>query len=282
MPIRLIVVVLILMMAVALGLIAVQVTRRAASPAQHQTQASQGAPAPLTVNYLVAAHALPAGTLARDEDFGLKSAAPEQLPAGALVDSPEIRASLHGALVRRYIDPGMPVSRDDVIRVRDRGFLAAVLEPGTRAVSISVDAATGVAGLIWPGDRVDVILTQDIEAGASIGERIASETVLSDIRVIAVDQDIAQGAEPSAASKSGRVPSTVTLQVTPENADKVAVAQHLGHLSLAVRAIDDGDAELSARNKPVFSKDVSSVLAGPSGFTVRVIEGDEHKEVVFH
>ena len=282
MSIRLIVVALILTTAVALGLIAVQVTRQGASPAQHQTQALQGAPAPRTVNYLVAAHALPAGTLARDEDFGLKSAAPAELPAGALVDSPEIRASLHGALVRRYIDPDMPVTRDDVIRVRDRGFLAAVLEPGTRAISISVDAATGVAGLIWPGDRVDVILTQDIEAGASIGERIASETILRDIRVIAVDQDIAQGAEPSAASKSGRVPSTVTLQVTPENADKVAVAQHLGHLSLAVRAIGDGDAELSAQNKPVFSKDVSSVLAGPSGFTVHVIEGQENKEVVFH
>jgi len=282
MSIRLIVVALILTTAVALGLIAVQVTRQGASPAQHQTQALQGAPAPRTVNYLVAAHALPAGTLARDEDFGLKSAAPAELPAGALVDSPEIRASLHGALVRRYIDPDMPVTRDDVIRVRDRGFLAAVLEPGTRAISISVDAATGVAGLIWPGDRVDVILTQDIEAGASIGERIASETVLRDIRVIAVDQDIAQGAEPSAASKSGRVPSTVTLQVTPENADKVAVAQHLGHLSLAVRAISDGGVELSAQNKPVFSKDVSSVLAGPSGFTVHVIEGQENKEVVFH
>src|SRR6516164_1149427 len=282
MSIRLIVVVLILTTAVALGLIAVQVTRQGASPAQHQTQALQGAPAPRTVNYLVAAHALPAGTLARDEDFGLKSAAPAELPAGALVDSPEIRASLHGALVRRYIDPGMPITRDDVIRVRDRGFLAAVLEPGTRAISINVDAATGVAGLIWPGDRVDVILTQDIEAGASIGERIASETILRDIRVIAVDQDIAQGAEPSAASKSGRVPSTVTLQVTPEDADKVAVAQHLGHLSLAVRAISDGAVVMTAQTKPVFSKDVSSFLAGPPGFTVRVIEGQDNKEVVFH
>ena len=282
MSIRLIVVALILTTAVALGLIAVQVTRQGASPAQHQTQALQGAPAPRMVNYLVAAHALPAGTLARDEDFGLKSAAPAELPAGALVDSPEIRASLHGALVRRYIDPGMPVTREDVVRVRDRGFLAAVLEPGTRAISISVDAASGVAGLIWPGDRVDVILTQDMEGSASIGERIASETVLRDIRVIAVDQDIAQGAEPSAASKSGRVPSTVTLQVTPEDADKVAVAQHLGHLSLAVRAISDGAVVMTAQTKPVFSKDVSSFLAGPPGFTVRVIEGQDNKEVVFH
>jgi len=278
MPIRLIVVGLILTTAVALGLIAVQVTR----PTPHQTQALQVAPLPATVNYLVAAHALPAGTLARDEDFGLKSGAPAEVPAGALLDSPEIRASLRGALVRRYIDPGMPVTREDVVRVRDRGFLAAVLESGTRAVSISVDAASGVAGLIWPGDRVDVILTQDMEGSASIGERIASETVLRDIRVIAVDQDIAQGAEPSAASKSGRVPSTVTLQVIPEDADKVAVAQHLGHLSLAVRAISDGAVVMTAQTKPVFSKDVSSFLAGPPGFTVRVIEGQDNKEVVFH
>ena len=282
MSIRLIVAALILTTAVALGLIAVQITRQAASPTQHQTQALQGAPAPLTVNYLVAAHALPAGTLARDEDFGVKSAAPAELLAGALVDSPEVRASLHGALVRRYIDPGMPITREDVVRVRDRGFLAAVLEPGMRAVSIGVDAASGVAGLIWPGDRVDVILTQDMDATASLGERIASETVLRDIRVIAVDQDIAQGTEPSAASKSGRVPNTVTLQVTPEEADKVAVAQHLGHLSLSVRAISEGGLEATALSKPVFSKDVSSALTGPSGITVRVIEGQDHKEVVFH
>jgi pilus assembly protein CpaB len=282
MPIRLIVVALILTTAAALGLIAVQVTRQVAKPTQHQAQVLPGQPAPPTVNYLVAAHALPAGTLARDEDYGPKSAAPAEVPAGALVDSPEIRASLRGALVRRYIDPGMPITREDVIRVRDRGFLAAVLEPGMRAVSISVDAASGVAGLIWPGDRVDVILTQDLEAGASIGWRIAGETVLRDIRVIAVDQDIAQGAEPSAASKSGRVPSTVTLQVTPEDADKVAVAQHLGHLSLSVRAISDGIAEATALSKPVFSKDVSSFLAGPKGVTVRVIEGQDRKEVVFH
>jgi len=282
MSIRLIVAALILTTAVALGLIAVQITRQAASPTQHQTQALQGAPAPLTVNYLVAAHALPAGTLARDEDFGVKSAAPADLPAGGLIDSPEVRASLHGALVRRYIDPGMPITREDVIRVRDRGFLAAVLEPAMRAISISVDAASGVAGLIWPGDRVDVILTQDMDATASLGERIASETVLRDIRVIAVDQDIAQGTEPSAASKSGRVPNTVTLQVTPEEADKVAVAQHLGHLSLSVRAISEGGLEATALSKPVFSKDVSSALTGPSGITVRVIEGQDHKEVVFH
>jgi len=278
MSIRLIVVALILITAVALGLIAVQVTK----PMPHQAQALPGVPPPAMVNYLVAAHALPAGTLARDEDFGLKSVAPAEVPVGALLDSPEIRASLHGALVRRYIDPGLPVTREDVIRVRDRGFLAAVLEPGTRAISISVDAASGVAGLIWPGDRVDVILTQDREGGASIGERIASETVLRDIRVIAVDQDIAQGAEPSAVSKSGRVPSTVTLQVTPEDADRVAVAQNLGHLSLSVRAISDGNTEMTALSKPVFSKDVSSILAGPPGFTVRVIEGQDHKDVVFH
>jgi len=282
MPIRLIVVALILTTAVALGLIAVQLTRQAASPPQRQTQALQGAPAPLTVNYLVAAHALPAGTLARSEDFGVKSAAPADLPAGGLVDSPEVRASLHGALVRRYIDPGMPVTREDVVRVRDRGFLAAVLEPATRAISISVDAASGVAGLIWPGDRVDVILTQDMDATASLGLRIASETVLRDIRVIAVDQDIAQGTEPSAASKSGRVPNTITLQVTPEEADKVAVAQHLGHLSLSVRAISEGGLEATTLSKPVFSKDVSSALTGPSAITVRVIEGQDHKEVVFH
>jgi pilus assembly protein CpaB len=98
-----------------------------------------------------------------------------------------------------------------------------------------------VAGLIWPGDRVDVILTQDMDATAFPGERIASETVLGDL-----------------------------------------VAQHLGHLSLSVRAISEGGLEATTLSKPVFSKDVSSALIGPSGITVRVIEGQDHKDVVFH
>jgi pilus assembly protein CpaB len=109
------------------------------------------------------------------------------------------------------------------MRPGDHGFLAAVLTPGWRATAVAVDAVSGTAGLIWPGDHVDLILTQEIsqQAGApqASGNRIAAETVLKDVRVIAVDQQLVQGA----AGANGEGGSkTVTLEVTPEDVERVA------------------------------------------------------------
>ena len=105
-----------------------------------------------------------------------------------------------------------------------------------RAVTVGVDAITGSAGLIWPGDRVDLILTQTI-AGATtpIGRRVAAETVLSDVRVIAIDQQLVQGAEANASDDQAR---TVTFEVTQEQAERVSVAIRLGRLSLSVRSAE--------------------------------------------
>ena len=121
-----------------------------------------------------------------------------------------------------------------------------MLATGTRAVSIGVDAKTGASGLISPGDLVDVILTQEFAPGETpAGRRVVAETVLSTVRVIAVDQQIAQGA-PTGSSVptvgSNRVASTVSLQVTPEQAARVVVAERLGRLTLVVRSIDGNQA----------------------------------------
>src|SRR4051794_17976813 len=105
MSIRLSIVGLILITALALGLIAIQVAR----PPQTVSQGPQAEPAPLMVGYLTAAKPLPAGTLVRDDDFAIRSVTPANVPAGALTESPETRASLRGALVRRYLDPGATV-----------------------------------------------------------------------------------------------------------------------------------------------------------------------------
>jgi pilus assembly protein CpaB len=277
MSIRLAIVGLILIAALALGWIAFQVTR----PAHPVVQATQSVTAPLMVNYLTAARALPVGTLARDEDFAVTAVLPDKVPAGALLDTPETRTSLRGAMLRHFLDPGTPVTANDVLRVRDRGFLSAVLEPGTRAVSVGVDEVSGVSGLIWPGDRVDVILTQDLDPATPVGRRVVSETVLEDARVIAIDQEIARarGDVPSAQGAS-RVPRSVTLQISPDDADKLAVAQRLGHLSLAVRAISDGP-KMAMAPSSTFSKDVSPALSAPGGATVRVIQGDQNNDVTF-
>ena len=87
----------------------------------------------------------------------------DSVPSGAILDTPDARIGLRGSLVRKFLDAGSPVTSQDVLRPRDRGFLASVLAPDSRAISIKVDADSGVSGLIWPGDYVDVVLTQVID-----------------------------------------------------------------------------------------------------------------------
>src|SRR5262245_6385295 len=157
---RLSIITVMLLATAALGLIAynnmmpkpvVQVTQDTPTPAPAPP------PAPVTVGYFVAAHPLPAGTLAREEDFTVRSVSPDNVPSGAIIDTPEVRIGLRGSLVRTFLDTGSLVTSQNVLRPRDRGFLASVLAPGTRAISIKVDAESGVSGLIWPGDYVDVV-----------------------------------------------------------------------------------------------------------------------------
>lgn len=274
MPLRAIVIALILVTAAALGTIAYQL----ATPPQPVVLAAP--PAPPTAGYLVAARELPAGTLLRDQDFTGNPAPGSTMPDGALVDRPEVRASLRGALLRRYVEAGAPVTAGDVLRSHDRGFLATVLAPGTRAVTIGVDQVSGVAGLIWPGDLVDVILTQEFDpAQVSLAKRVLSETVLTGLRVIAVDQDIVQGG--SSAGTAGRATKTVTVQASADEAERLTVAQHLGHLALAVRAVVDAPA---SEQTVVYGGDVSPAMAHAmqtGGTRIQVIEGEHRSEVTF-
>src|SRR6516162_705960 len=189
---RLSIIMVLLLATAALGLIAynnmnppkpvVQVTENTPAPP----------PAPVTIRYFVAAHPLPAGTLAREEDFTVRSVSPDSVPSGAIIDTPEVRIGLRGSLVRTFLDTGSLVTSQNVLRPRDRGFLASVLAPGSRAISINVDAESGVSGLIWPGDHVDVVLTHVIDK-TDLAHGTLSETVLHNVRIIAIDQEIMQG-----------------------------------------------------------------------------------------
>src|SRR5262245_11344856 len=147
---------------------------------------TENTPAPLTVGYFVAARPLPRGTLAREEDFAVRSVPSDSVPTGAILDTPDAKIGLRGSLVRKFLDTGSPVTSQDVLRPRDRGFLASVLAPDSRAISIKVDAESGVSGLIWPGDYVDVVLTQVVEK-ADRAHRTLSETVLHNVRIVAID-----------------------------------------------------------------------------------------------
>ena len=278
MALRIFLIGLVLSAAVVLGVVIYQ---SPFSLASRTPPAPTAPPPPLTINYLVAARPLPAGTLVRDSDIALKSVQPSRLPPHAITDSPTARSELRGALVPRYLDAGAAVTLEDVLRPRDRGFLATVLPPGARAVSVAVDAVTGVAGLIWPGDRVDVLLTQQVEGNAAAsGHQVVSRTVLTDIRVIAVDQEIVQGATGDVHS-AGHVARTVTLEVSPEEAERLTVGQRIGVLSLAIRPLKD---LAPPRDEPVFGADVSPELvhsAAPAAPGMQIIQGDQRSMVRF-
>jgi pilus assembly protein CpaB len=281
---RLIVIPLALLTALALALILFQISH--APPAVVIDASGVVAPPPLQVSILVAAHPVPPGTLIRDEDFVPKAVAQHDVPEHSVQDTMDARNELRGALVRKFLDTGVAVARSDVLRTRDRGFLAAVLEPGTRAVSIGVDAITGVSGLIWPGDRVDVILTQESDGqNAPPSRRVFGETVLTDVRVIAVDQQITEGGSPAAGADGvGKVARTVTVQVAADQAERITVAGRMGHLALAIRSIDGAPPLTPAAAPTIFGSDVSPELqaaARRGGQRMRVIQGEKREEVTF-
>jgi pilus assembly protein CpaB len=239
---RLSIIMVLVLATAALGLIAYNMNL---SKAQVPEEVAENGPArPPTVRYFVAAHPLPRGTLARDEDFTVRPVPlSDRVPTGAILDTPDVRIGLRGSLVRNFLDTGSPVTSKDILRPRERGFLASVLAPDSRAISINVDAASGVSGLIWPGDYADVVLTHESTTAADKRDPdhqhgTLSETVVQNVRIVAIDQEIVQGG-PANSATAGKVAHTVSLELAPEQVKKVTAAAQLGKLSLAVRAAVD-------------------------------------------
>ncbi|OPY98175.1 Flp pilus assembly protein CpaB [Bradyrhizobium sacchari] len=257
---RLSIIVVLLLATTAFGLIAYNMNLPKAQPPV-PVKVAETAPAPAaapTAGYFVAARPLPKGTLAREEDFAVRQVPPEHLPAGAILETSDSKVGLPGSLVRKFVEAGSPITLQDVLRPRDRGFLASVLAPDSRAISIKVDEESGVSGLIRPGDYVDILLTQVFEK-ADPARRALSETVLSNIRVIAIDQEIVQGGR-TISSVAGKQPQTVSLELAPDQVKKITVAKQLGTLSLAVRAaVEQWDT--AAETGAMSSCDVSPEIA---------------------
>ena len=200
--------------------------------------------APVGPEILVATRTLPVGTIINAEAFRY-----QPWPEGLVQDAYFVRgeengdpSSLIGSVVRTEVNAGQPATRGALIRPGERGFLAAALGPGMRAVTVSVSETSGVAGFVFPGDRIDLMLTQEVEGGGD-GEALnVSETILRNIRVLAVDQRINTRDENG--NQVARNRDTVTLEGTPRMAEKIAVAQRLGAMSLSLRSIADDAAEL--------------------------------------
>lgn len=200
-------------------------------------QTAAAAPAaPIGNEVLVAAKPLPLGTIIT-ADMLVFQPWPEDMVEKAYFLKTETDISkLVGKVVRHTIMAGQPVAQGVLIGPGENGFLAAALGPGMRATTVSLSDTSGVAGFIFPGDRVDVILTQEV-TGDGPALR-TSETIVRNLRVLAVDQRMD---DTSTEAKIGR---TATLEVTPKLAEKIAVAETIGALSLSLRSIADNAAEL--------------------------------------
>ena len=233
---------------------------------QPSTPVGAAAVAPQRATFLAAARPVRAGALLRPEDLVGLDLDVATAPADGRRDTASARAELVGQMARRPVAQGSPLLAEDLLRPGERGFLAALLAPGTRATSIGVDVVSGIAGLIWPGDRVDVVLTQTLtDESVPLERRVAGQTVLSDSRVIAIDQAIVQGAV-GEGPEAGRQVRTVTLEVTPQQAERLAVAARLGRLSLTIRATLGQDVAYDpVPNSVVWGGDVSPALRNAPG-----------------
>ena len=191
---------------------------------------------------LVAQRALPVGTIITADALQFKMWPKEMVQDAYFIEGEADMQKLLGTVARFPVTAGQPLTKGTLVQPGDRGFLAAALGPGMRAVTVTVSEKTGVAGFVFPGDRVDLLLTQALGGGRDEPGFNATETVLRNLRVLATDQSTeTEQVEGKTVVKSFR---TVTLEATPRIAEKIYVAQEVGTLSLSLRSIADNRAEL--------------------------------------
>ncbi len=231
---------------------------------------------------LVAKTAMPAGTFIQPDQLTWQVWPSDNVSEAYLKKGARTAEEFAGAVVRSGIAAGEPITDGRLIKTNDRGFMAAVLTPGMRAVSVQINETTGISGFIFPGDKVDVLLTQSIQETAEGGakkSRRASETILNNIRVLAVDQRV-DDQKPEA-----KVAKTATLEVTAKQAEKLALVADLGKLSLSLRSLSADQSETVADNnaEPSFTWDTeASYLLGPSQkpSVTSVVRGSSVEDVI--
>jgi pilus assembly protein CpaB len=223
---------------------------------------------------LVAATALPGGTLLRAKDVAWRHI-PGGTQSGQITRPPnavgnpnleldhQARAEVSGAALRNSVMADEPIDRGAIVKPGDRDFLQVVLSPQARAIAIPVATGGASTGILYPGDRVDVILTQTFKNDPPLTRRSVGETVVQNLRVLAIDP---LDTRPNGVANGfGR---TVTLEVMPDQAEKVNVATELGKLSLTLRSASANSGTASttlglaptAGIKPIWAGDVSPAL----------------------
>lgn len=193
------------------------------------------------------------GDRVRDGDLKWIDWPTEAVTAALIINdsSAEVSAmeSLMGALVRESLTPGDPLIMSRFIRAGDAGIMAALLNPGMRAVTVRISVDTASGGFIQPGDKVDIILQETIqpdgEPGSSTQPKYIASTIFENVTVLAIDQSFSNNPESGAAIPG----STATLELSPRDSERVTVAQVRGDLSLVLRGFSGSAARAPTRAK---------------------------------
>ncbi|QDQ88935.1 Flp pilus assembly protein CpaB [Alcaligenaceae bacterium SJ-26] len=238
---------------------------------------------PASRQILVAAHDLAPGEFIDGSVLKWQDVPVNDVRAGDMDASRANERELYGATLRRPLMAGQSFRPDVLVRPGEPGFLAAVLQPGMRAISVPTSAVASNAGLVAAGDRVDVILSLERNGVVSASEPdqpppLAAETILRDVRVLALG-DMAASIVPaqaqgeSAGAGAGQTRSsrqyfeTITLEVDPRQAEKLAVAKELGTLHVALRRVGDDVAEDAGESHVTRLADTTGIFlrTAPSG-----------------
>ena len=256
--------------------------------------------APAATQVLVAASSIGAGQFVRSATHLTFANWPEENITEQMLTNQQVKLSdFDGAVARRDVAKGEPIQKAMLVKPNEGGFMAAVLDPGKRAVSLAVDSTSGNAGFIFPGDFVDLILTHSVQNGRSPVR--ASETFIENVRVLAVDQMLTNPENKAVLAK------TVTLEVSPKQAEEINVAKDLGKISLSLRSLANNhpdtapietlDDVLNAASEgklgtpPALQPtanvtrdtEVSHIITsnGGANMRVRILRGNQHEDVEF-
>jgi len=251
-----------------------------------------------TTQVLAAARNMPTGTILKEGDLKWITWSAEADTSQFYISGKDDMGRLIGGVLRDSVHADEPIMSGRVVQPHEHGFLAAVLDPGKRAMTIALTPSAEVAGFIFPGDHVDVILTHTFSRKdvSDMADRRVSETVLTDVRILALDQKSDdQATDP-------KVAQLATLEVTPKQAEKLALASDIvgppstggastkGMLSLVLRSLATEEvpdaAKAAADKSATWDSDVSSAyptVNGDDGLMqkVHVMRGKEATDHTF-
>jgi pilus assembly protein CpaB len=223
---------------------------------------------PATTNVVVATEDIPFGQTIVPQNLRLVSWPQESIPLGSFTSVDEVLASAQGEnrIALTAIVAGEPLLRSRISGFGERPILSRQVSEGMRAISIRIDDVIGVAGFVLPGDRVDILLTRNDEDNANL---MVTDIVLQNITVLGIDQSADQRTDEPIVAR------TATVEVTPDQAQRLALAQRAGTLSLALRGSTTVD-EVEVLQVDV--RDLANRRTAPGaavGPSVRVRNGSE-------